>query len=185
MRSFNFKAFVFVLLPVIAVTVPMRDAQSLTLGDGPWEFETVNPSTRIRVSVITTGLTRPWGLAFLPDGDMLVTEMAGTLRIVRDGVLDPDPIAGVPEVAPASSGGLMDIALHPDYATNSLVYFVYVKGGEIPAGADYYATTVLGRGRFDGDALTDVEDVFVADAGARLRAAMARGFCSHPTAPFS
>ena len=164
MRSFNFKAFVFVLLPVIAVTVPMADAQSLTLGDGPWEFETVNPSTRIRVSVITTGLTRPWGLAFLPDGDMLVTEMAGTLRIVRDGVLDPDPIAGVPEVAPASSGGLMDIALHPDYATNSLVYFVYVKGGEIPAGADYYATTVLGRGRFDGDALTDVEDVFVADA---------------------
>ena len=161
MKNLKLVAHVSSLVLMIA---PNISAQSPALGDGPWEFDTVNPSTRIRVSVITKGLTRPWGLAFLPNGDILVTEMAGTLRVIRNGVLDTEPVSGVPEVAPASSGGLMDIALHPDYETNNLVYFVYVKGGKIPAGADYYATTVLGRGRFDGTALRDVEDVFVAEA---------------------
>jgi glucose/arabinose dehydrogenase len=134
------------------------------LGEGPWEFNTYNPASRIRVSVITKGLTRPWGLAFLPDGDMLVSEMAGTLRIVRKGVLDPKPVAGVPQVAAAASGGLMDLALHPNYASNHWVYFAYVKGGKPPAGAEYYATTALGRGRFDGTTLRDVEDVLVPNA---------------------
>ena len=146
------------------MAAPTVSAQSTPLGDGPWEFDTVNPTTRIRVSVVTKALTRPWGLAFLPNGDMLVTERAGALRIIRDDVLDPDPISGLPEVAARCLGGLMDIALHPNYETNGLVYFVYSKPGEIPAGAEYFATTALGRGRFDGTALRDVEDVFVADA---------------------
>ena len=93
-----------------------------------------------------------------------MTERAGTLRIIRNGVLDTEPVSGVPEVAARCLGGLLDIALHPNYQTNNLVYFVYSKPGEIPAGADYYASTALGRGRFDGTALQDVEDVFVADA---------------------
>ena len=90
MKHFNFKVYALALVLVIAI-VAKADAQSPALGDGPWEFDTVRPSTRIRVSVITKGLTRPWGLAFLPNGDMLVTEMAGTLRIIRDGALDPEP----------------------------------------------------------------------------------------------
>ncbi len=78
------------VLSLVIIIAPNVSAQSPALGDGPWEFETVNPSTRIRVSVITKGLTRPWGLAFLPNGDILVTEMAGSLRIIRNGVLDSD-----------------------------------------------------------------------------------------------
>ncbi len=152
------------VLSLVIMFAPDLSAQSPALGDGPWEFDTVNPPTRIRVSVVTNALTRPWGLAFLPNGDMLVTERAGTLRIIRNGVLDTEPVSGVPEVAARCLGGLLDIALHPNSHTNNLVYFVYSKPGEIPAGAGYYATTALGRGRFDGAALQDVEDVFVADA---------------------
>ena len=79
----------------------------------------------------------------------------GTLRIIREGVLDPRPIPGVPEVAEASSGGLMDIAPHPDYATNRWAYFVHVKPGgpaerarDGATDVDYFATTAVGRGRF-------------------------------------
>lgn len=134
------------------------------LGDGPWELDTYEPVTRIKVSVVTKGLTHPWGLAFLPNGDMLVSERRGTLRVIRGGVLDPEPLPGMPEVAEASSGGLMDIALHPDFASNGWVYFTYAKPGEPPPGADYHATTALGRARFDGTTLSDVEDVLVPEA---------------------
>src|SRR5690606_1158017 len=72
------------------------------LGDGPWELDTYEPVTRIKVSVVTKGLTHPWGLAFLPNGDMLVSERRGTLRVIRGGVLDPEPLPGMPEVAEAS-----------------------------------------------------------------------------------
>ena len=85
------------VLSFVLMIAPNISAQSPALGDGPWEFDTVNPSTRIRVSVITKGLTRPWGLAFLPNGDILVTEMAGTLRIIRNGVLDTNPFPACPK----------------------------------------------------------------------------------------
>ena len=74
----------------------------------------------IRVVPVATGLSHPWSLAFLPDGDMLVTERAGRLRIVRNGVLDPQPIAGVPAVRARVLGGLLDVALHPQFAENRL-----------------------------------------------------------------
>lgn len=152
----------------LALGAPARAAQqapAFPLADGPWEFDTWQPSQRIRVSVVARGLTHPWGLAFLPNGDMLVSERRGTLRIIRGGRLDPEPIAGIPPVAEIATGGLMDIALHPDFANNGWVYFVYVKAGPLPAGASYYATTALGRGRFDGgNRLHDVEDVLVPQA---------------------
>ena len=114
---------------------------------------------RIRVSVVTDGLTYPWGFAFLPDGSVLVTERLGTLRLIRDGVLEPAPIAGVPEVSLRGQlEGLMDVAVHPDYSQNRLVYLTYSK----PA-ADG-STVALARGRFEGAALSEVRDVFVADA---------------------
>jgi aldose sugar dehydrogenase len=140
-------------------------APTFALAAGPWEFNTYQPAMRIRVSVVARGLAHPWGLAFLPNGDMLVSERRGSLRIIRDGKLDPTPIEGMLPVAQGGSGGLMDIALHPQFSQNGWVYFVYTKSGPLPARAKYYATTALGRGRFDGsNRLRDVEDVLVPNA---------------------
>jgi glucose/arabinose dehydrogenase len=112
--------------------------------------------------VSINGLQRPWALAFLPDGSMLITERAGRLRIVRDGVLDPRPITGIPPVVDRWLKGLNDIAVHPRFAENRLVYFTYYKP---KPGSTEVAAATLARGRFDGGAvLTDVRDVFVADA---------------------
>jgi glucose/arabinose dehydrogenase len=163
-----FAVQVIAVILAIAVAGSFLSAQpqpSFPLGSGPWVIDTYSPASRIRVSVVASGIVHAWGMAFLPGGDVLVAERRGTLRIIRNGTLDPQPVPGIPPVAEASSGGLMDIALHPQFATNRWVYFTYAKGGEPrPAGTQYYATTALGRGRFDGKALTDVEDVFVANA---------------------
>jgi glucose/arabinose dehydrogenase len=133
------------------------------LENGPWIYDTHERNTRIRVSVVTKGLSNPWSIAFLPDGRMLVTERAGRLRVIRDGVLDPEPISGVPQVQAGITSGLMDVALHPNFATNRLVYFTYIKPGKRPDGSSgYYATTALARGRLDGKTLTDVRDIFTA-----------------------
>src|SRR5262245_44037173 len=88
---------VFGLVLITAALAQQRGPAVPALGDGPWVYDTSERSTRIRVSVVTKGLSHPWSLAFLPDGSMLVTERPGRLRIVRDGVLDPNPITGVPQ----------------------------------------------------------------------------------------
>jgi len=111
-----------------------------------------------RVVTVVDGLEHPWGMAFLPDGSILVTERPGRLRLVRNGVLEPEPIAGVPEVWARGQGGLLDVALHPDFERNRLVYLSYSKPG--PNGA----TTAVARGRLVDGRLEDVEDIFVADA---------------------
>ena len=77
---------------------------------------------------VLKNLEHPWGIAWLPEGDLLITERSGRLRIARDGVLDPTPIPGVPNVFAQSQGGLMDIALHPRFEENRLVYFTYSHG---------------------------------------------------------
>ncbi len=89
---------------------------------------------------------------------MLITERAGRLRFVRDGVLDPQPISGVPQVRTDGNGGLMDVALHPQFADNRLVYFTYTK----PVGNSMGAPA-LARGRLEGHALVDVQDLLVPD----------------------
>jgi len=122
----------------------------------PQVYET--SEQRIRVVEIAGGLSNPWSLAFLPNGDILVTERAGRLRILRGGVLDPEPIAGVPEVRITVLGGLLDVLLHPDFAANGILYLSYAKGGE-----GDLATTAVSRGRFDGTKLDDVEEIFVAE----------------------
>src|SRR5688572_22657444 len=81
----------------------------------------------LRVVVVTKGLSHPWSLAFLPDGRMLVTERSGQVRVIRDGVLDPKPLAGVPKVHAVRLSGLMDIVLHPNFAQNQIVYLTYTK----------------------------------------------------------
>ena len=112
----------------------------------------------IRVVPVVTGLAHPWSLAFLPDGSILVTERNGRLRVIRNGVLDPQPIAGVPAVRAAVLGGLFDVALHPRFAENQLLYLSYAKGR-----ADNLTTTALARARYDGKALHDVKEIFVAN----------------------
>lgn len=113
-----------------------------------------------RLEVITDKLEHPWGMAFLPDGGILVTEKPGRLRLVRDGVLDPTPIAGIPDVYDRGQGGLLDVALHPGFARNGLIYLSYSKPG--PAGA----TTAVIRGRLADDRLDDLEEIFEAEAWA-------------------
>jgi aldose sugar dehydrogenase len=113
---------------------------------------------QVRVVTVAQGLAVPWSLAFLPDGDILVTEREGRLRIIRHGVLDPQPIAGVPHVHARDHGGLLDVEVHPNFAENRLVYLTYAKPGERGA------TVAIARGWFDGISLTNVHDVFVADA---------------------
>src|SRR5688572_27014227 len=78
-----------------------------------------------RVTTVVEGLSHPWGLAFLPNGDMLVTERAGRLRLVHNRQLDPRPIEGVPEVWANGQGGLLDVVLHPQFARNQFVYLSY------------------------------------------------------------
>jgi aldose sugar dehydrogenase len=85
---------------------------------------------KIRVVVVTRELSHPWGMAWLPNGDLLVTERPGRLRVVRNGVLDPTPISGLPPMHVRGLAGLLDVALHPNFATNRLIYFSYVKDGE-------------------------------------------------------
>jgi glucose/arabinose dehydrogenase len=110
---------------------------------------------RIDVSIVTEGLEHPWGLAFLPDGRMLVTERPGRLRIAgADGRLDPKPVDGLPEIAARGQGGLLDVALHPEFEDNAWVYLSYAAGGRQGVG------TEVARGRLRGHELTDVEILF-------------------------
>jgi glucose/arabinose dehydrogenase len=139
-------------------TPPPIGAPHVALGDGPFVFDTAEQH-KIRVVVVTKGLSHPWGLAFLPGGNMLVTERAGRLRIIRDGVLDPQPLAGVPQVHAVRNAGLFDIALHPKFADNKLVYFTYSK----PSEDGKSSATTLARGRLDGAGLSDVRDLFVSE----------------------
>jgi len=132
-----------------------------TLGAGPWDLP-AGRGTRIHVSVVTKGLDHPWGIAFLPDGGLLVTERPGRLRQIKNGVLDPTPIGPMPQMLATGLGGLLDVSLHPRFAQNRLIYLTYSKPG--PKGPGDATTAVL-RAKWDGGStLTDVKDILVADA---------------------
>lgn len=105
---------------------------------------------------VADGLVHPWSIAFVPGGDILVTERPGRLRVIRDGVLLPEPVAGVPEVLAQGQGGLLDVVVHPDFATNRLIYLSFSKP------VDEGATTAVVRARLENDRLTNVEEIFEA-----------------------
>jgi glucose/arabinose dehydrogenase len=112
----------------------------------------------VRVETVASGLRNPWGIAMLPDGRMLVTEKAGTLRLVeRDGKIS-SPLAGVPSVDASGQGGLLDVALDPNFAMNNLVYLSYSEPG--PNGT---AGTAALRGRLGAAGLEDVNVVYRQD----------------------
>jgi glucose/arabinose dehydrogenase len=116
-----------------------------------------------RVTAVVPELVQPWSIAFLPAGDILITERPGRLRIVRDGKLVPQPVDGVPAVFHSSQGGLLEVMPHPSFASNRLLYLSYSK----PGASEAQATTVLARGRFENDRLTNVEELFTAVAQGR------------------
>ena len=101
-----------------------------------------------RVVTVAEGLVNPWSMAWLPNGDMLVTERPGRLRIIRGGKLLPDAVPGVPAVRATGQGGLQDVVVHPDFATNRLVYLSFAK----PNADGTQGTTAVVRGRFENDA---------------------------------
>jgi glucose/arabinose dehydrogenase len=109
---------------------------------------------QLRVEQIAGGLDHPWGMAFLPDGRLLVTERPGRLRLVGPAGLDPRPVGGLPEIASVGQGGLLDVALHPQFASNRWVYLSYAGAG--PEGVG----TEVARGRWDGRDLQDLEVIF-------------------------
>jgi glucose/arabinose dehydrogenase len=126
------------------------------LGAGPFLYKTAEGQD-IRVVILARGLDHPWSIAFLPNGDKLVSERAGRLRIMHGDTLDPTPIAGVPAVQARGLSGLFDVALHPQFATNHFVYLTYAKPppeGGMPGNG-------LARGVWDGKALTNVREIFV------------------------
>jgi glucose/arabinose dehydrogenase len=108
----------------------------------------------LRVVKVVERLEQPWSLAFLPDGRMLVTEKAGRLRTISNGKLDPQPVAGLPQVTPHGQGGLHDVVLHPQFAKNSLVYIAYAGRGDDGVG------TELARGELKGNRLENVQVLF-------------------------
>jgi len=129
----------------------------ISRGDAP-------PTQDVRLTTVVSGLEHPWGVVWLPDGAMLVTERDGRLWIVRDGALANTPVSGVPEVLASGQGGLLDVAVHPAFETNGLVYLTYAHG------TSRANRTRVGRGVLDGNALRNFEVIFeveVAKPGAQ------------------
>lgn len=109
-----------------------------------------------RVVTVVDALVQPWSIAFLPGGDILITERPGRLRIVRGGKLLPQPVEGVPAVVASGQGGLLEVASHPNFASNRMLYLSFSK----PKADGKQATTALVRGRFENDRLTEVQQLF-------------------------
>jgi glucose/arabinose dehydrogenase len=159
-------AFLAVQLVTAQQTVPFDGGipvapagfEPLPIPAEPVEFDTAEVM-RIRV-VPVARLANPWSLAFLPDASMLVTEKEGRLRIIRNGVLDPKPIPGVPTVRVQGRSGLMEVLPHPQFATNRFVYFTYLKPID-----EKRAALTLARGRFDGSAISELKDIFSCGPG--------------------
>ncbi len=165
----------FAIAAVAQQDVPFRGGIPLApeglaempLPEGPFEYPTAE-GMDIRAVVLTKELEYPYALEFLPDGGILVTERVGRLRLIRDDALQAEPVPGGPESFHAGTSGLpgaihgyMNIALHPEFESNRWIYLSYTK-----TLADDRRTVAVGRGQWDGNGLTDFEDIFVASAGA-------------------
>ena len=165
------------------------------LDDGPFMLESAVPEHRNLRVVVVARLEQPWSMTWLPDGSALVTERAGRLRIIRNGVLDPTAVAGVPPVRAQGLQGLMDVVLHPQFAQNRYVYLSYHR--PVPAAPASPATnptatnagavqtqtptpamageTRIARGMWNGTSLTDVRDIFETGAVGTEASRMAFG----------
>lgn len=163
--------FALTLTALAQQNQPQIGIAPVMLNAAQYTFDTAELH-KIRVVIVARGLPHPFSLAFLPSGDALVTERGARLRIVRNATgaggaqpaLDPEPVAGIPATPAFRGGGLQEVALHPGFAGNRFVYFTYNKAGAVGANPNQRQSAVtLARGRFDGKALTGVEDLFSGD----------------------
>jgi glucose/arabinose dehydrogenase len=161
-------------LPVlwVALSVSAVSAQqpSPVLGEGPWVFGNMEEAN-LRVSVVARNLDHPFGIVFIPGttsavnplGDVLINERTGKIRLFRDGQLREAAVVDL--TAHFSLEQLFDLKMHPDFASNGLLYFTWIKTAPRPDGSEgYWVTTALGRARWTGQTLTDIEEVFEAQA---------------------
>ncbi len=133
-------------LPLLAGAPGSAHGQDVVLDEVSTQYQS------LRVVQVADGLDQPWGMAFLPDGRILVTERPGRMQILDGGSVTE--VTGVPSVHAQNQGGLLDVVLHPDYESNGWIYFTYSKGdgdGTVPA---------LARARLDGNQLVDLEELF-------------------------
>jgi glucose/arabinose dehydrogenase len=158
---------------------PQIGIAPVTLSASPYVFDTAEQH-RLRVTVVARGLAHPFSLAFLPNGDALVTERGVRLRVIRgatgaQAAVDADPVGGMPQMPAFRTGGLHEVALHPKFPANGFVYFTYNKAGEVSASnpQQRQSAIVLARGTFNGKTLTNVQELFVGNwnngaSGSRL-----------------
>jgi aldose sugar dehydrogenase len=146
------------------IPIAPQGLANLPLPKMPIVYDT-GEGQKIRVVAVTRALEYPFSLAFLPDGNILVTERAGRLRIIRDGKLDPQPVAGGPigfgtgeSGMPGAVHGYMDVVLHPQFAENHYIYISYTKSLD-----EKRKVLALARGRWDGKGLTETRDIFVTE----------------------
>ncbi len=157
MKKFTISTLIL-MLSVLAMSCTTIDESEVSeVNEVSDEWETVEQRTQykdIKVTKVATGFERPWAVAFLPDGKMLVTERPGRLTIVEDGEITH--VEGTPEVRSINQGGLLDVVLHPDYQENGWIYLTFSKLGDNDDTA-----TALVRGRLDGNNFIDIEELFV------------------------
>ncbi len=147
MRTTAQSALALTIATMIGLSMPVTATAETQTSQGA-EFEAV---------VVADGLEHPWGLAFLPDGRMLVTERNGNLRVVTPDGQVSDPVLGLPEVAARGQGGLLDVILHPDYGSNGWLYLSFSRSGQNGTG------TAIARARLDDTGLRDVATIFMAE----------------------
>lgn len=146
-----FKSFPALVTSLLLVLIP-----SSCMGQSSNPF--VSEGQSVTAEDYVSGLENLWGMAFLPNGDMMVTERPGRIRLIRNGKLLDNAVPGGPEVHARGQGGLLDVALHPNFASNKMVYFSYSK--PLADGS----TTAIARGKFENDAIVGLEDIFVANS---------------------
>ena len=142
-------------IPIAPLLLSLLLLAPLRVGAEPYfSPERTAPVQSVRTTTLLTGLNHPWSIAWLPDGGLLITERPGQVRLFKDGKLSTVP--GAPNVLAYGQGGLLDIALHPDFTENRLVYFTLATGTKAAN------RTALARARFDGGRFHDAEVLFTA-----------------------
>ncbi len=144
--SKQLSGYVFLALLILVSTTPALYAQKS-------KHKIANDDV-FKVTVVTDDLQHPWGMAFLPDKRILITERPGRLRIISNGKLEPVPVTGLPDITASGQGGLLDIALHPEYESNHWIYFSYVAENFSAMG------TEVARARLEGQKLINLQVIF-------------------------
>lgn len=147
------------VLGLIRTRARAFDRGEITLPVPPAEVTIRSEKQTFKIETLVSGLDHPWGIEFLPDGRILVTERAGRLRVIRDGKLDPAPITGLPQIYVRQDGGLLDVIAHPDFAKNGWIYLAYTETGK----AALSSGTVIIRGRIRDGRWVDQQTIFTYD----------------------